>query len=249
MIFGNSWITRYLVLCTPSYVLFTSLNMSEALTICLIFGALASFKRENFLIATLLLGLAIITRPQSVFLLYIVLVFLIYQQKHQNRQRVLLLILIPLSFLGGELFFNHFAFGNSLINFKGYTPTIQGNLFWVPFKNLIIQSQNSAIPSWKKIYVWMYVCFVLGGLFLLYRNSRSQKFDFIRATFLYWGFLHCIFYLSLGSSWAFHDLPRYLLPVFPGAFLGFERWLPKSWNFTFLLLFLCILLSVFAEAY
>jgi len=245
-LFRSEWLNRYWLLCVPSFVLFTSLNMSEALFFFICFWSILVFNSNKNCLGSALLGAAMFIRPQQAFFLFVV-VFLWFIFKKEFRH---LIILFSIMFAATLclLSFNYFAFGDMFVNFYSYkTAGNFGNsLFGLPFKALFLNFLSQDIPLWKKVYVFGSVAVVCSGLTCLFIRLRYRR-DFIGMVLCGWGCFVTMFIFCLGSQWAFHSLPRYILPAFPGAILGFEKILPKSWKFIIPIALVNVLLAIFAE--
>lgn len=244
-LFENPWIARWMIFCIPSYVLFTSVNMSESLLMFLVFAAAYAYQQKKFFITALMLGCALITRPQSMFLLYLLL--LVSALKNRHFIGFLSMIFWPAIFLAGMHLFNAEVFGDAFHNYRLYGAHESHSLLAMPFSGYWTYSQDVTIRLTNRIYIWLFTFFIAAGLILFWGRSKRQELSPNEKLFLHWGTLQFLFFLSLNSRWGFMELPRYFIPVLPSALMGYHPKTPKTWLWVIILGGLSIAFAVYAE--
>lgn len=241
-VFKDRWIMRFFIFCLPSMVFFTCLNMSEAWIMVLLLAALCMFLERKWALLGILMAIATITRPQTCFFLYLpIFLWLLYKKEWKA---LAWLVSLPSLFCVGMFFFCFIATGDPFINMRAYDSASEGGVLQFPLRNLWVSTFNEMIPLWKKIYVWFHVLFVFGGAVFLWRKMCLKRFEAFYVILFGWVVSHTFFYLSVGSWWGFHALPRYLIPVFPAVFFGYGEWIPRK-NWVLIILALgCIGVSI-----
>ncbi len=243
--FEDVWVTRWFVFCVPSFVLFTSLNMSEAFAMLLFMAALLAYKENRLGLCSFSLGFAAITRPQTaLFLISVLFLHLILSKKYA---RAGILIFMPALFCLGMFLFNYYSFSDPLWNFKLYGRHEPEFLGW-PFQGLITYSLGNSVRLFNKLYVLATAAICLGGLFCLglkiFRGETDWTYKIVGA----WCAIQMIFLMTLNSRWAYLEMTRYLIPVFPGVLMGFEDQIPKKMWATLMMAAAAGFIAVAAEA-
>lgn len=244
-LFETPWITRWLTFCIPSYVLFTSMNMSESLIIFLIFAAVYAYKLEKYVLCSLAIGCALITRPQSMCFLHLLLLAGLIKKRRYGK--LLPMILFPALFLAGMHYFNYTVFGDALHNYRLYGSHESGGILSIPFQGYLHYSNDVTIRLANRIYIWLFTGFTALGLFLFWQLSKRRTLSLTEKIFFYWGSVQLFFFLSLNSRWGFMELPRYFIPVLPSVLMGYYEKVPKTWLWVIIFGTLSIAFSIYAE--
>ena len=246
-LFPHPWITRWLVFGMPTYVLFTSFNMSEALLIFLFYAALWAFLNKRYFLLSGILSIAMITRPRFTCFLYVVLIFEMIRQK-QFRAAVPVALMPCLAILV-MLLFNHWAFGEFLYNFKLYSAhEKKHSLIALPFQGLLTFSQDNTMRLSNKIYVWAFTLFTFLGVFLLWIKIIKKSVLHPSAKILLnSSVLQLLFLLSLNSRWAFLEFPRYLIPILPAALWGIDHPLLRNKGLLIFAGLIAMAFAIYAE--
>ena len=221
-----------LVFFPPSFLIFSSLAMSEASMLALIGVGLYFIIRRGWNVAgALALGCAGLIRPVACFAVVGVLAVIGHRWLLERRQvrrihkihshfetragrdqlRAALLvslisgIVVAVGF--GAL---HFWRGDALEGVKIYASsqdTFAGQVLSWPFASLIMTPLTTPVPLWKIGYVWSYVLFVVVGCILAARriwlSRQSDRFELSLLAGV-WLFGKTIFVLCTGSVWGFH---------------------------------------------
>lgn len=233
--------------CVPSSVLFTSLNMSESLILLLLLGMLFAHLRGKPGLCAFLAGYALITRPQGACFLYLVLLFRLLRLK--RFRDFALMILIPAVFLSAMHGFNAVVFGNAFHNYTLYAAhESQESFFNMPLLGFLTFASHPEIRSVNKIHILGLAGFLAAGLLLLWQKLRKSEGENAEKIFFTGCFLQFLFLLTLNSRWAFLELPRYFIPLFPAAFLGFQTCLPKNRWVILIAGFAALIVAVYAES-
>jgi hypothetical protein len=211
----------WLVAFTPSWLLFTSTVMSEALSVALTLGCLLAITRQRWAWAGLLAGLSILTRPVGIFL-FLPLLVVALRSPESGRRKALtgLATGLPLPLI--YLLVNRLAMGEALRSVSGY---IQQDAAW-PLQSLIRDTLDPAFSPVLKILLWGTLALSLAGALGLWRRwRRGERFT---TPLLLWHLTALLFYLLIPSTWAFRCLDRFLIAVWPTTLIGLAPWLPRS---------------------
>jgi hypothetical protein len=246
-LFPGTNILLWTLFCVPSSVLFTSLNMSESLILFLFLGMLFTHLSGRPWLCAFLAGFALVTRPQGACFLYLVLLFRLFRLK--KFRGLVLMILIPAVFLSVMHGFNAAIFGNVFHNYALYAAHESAEKFLnVPLSGLLTFTAHPDIRIVNKIHILGLTAFLAAGFLLLWRKFCKGEGDSAQKILFAAGFFQFLFLLSLNSRWAFLELPRYFILLFPAAFLGVQKILPKSRWAIFAVGAAAVLIAFYAEA-
>ncbi len=224
-LFRSAWTARWFIFCIPAYVLFSSLNMSEGLTLLLVLGTVLTFSQNRFVLSSVLLGASFWVRPQSVFLLGAVLALeILFSDRRKN---LFWIVSIPSLLIAGLFWFNWKVSGDPLINYRLYSIP-ENNFISIPIVSALHRLLDPRLSWPHKIYITACVLFTLSGLVLLFLRFLRKQTTAVEGIFLKWGIVQFLFFLSLGSLWGVRELPRYLAVIFPAVLSGWEPYLPKN---------------------
>jgi len=210
------WASVVFIFFPARWLLYHSVGASEPLFILLIIASLYYYKRESYLLAFALAGLASITRIFGILLLASYVITVIYQRKYK---------LIPLTFIIPVFLGLNFAaywliYGDPFAYFKyngGYIymisklPVIGVQLpFAIPFPfSMLIENASRGVTNNAELFYAFYVLFLLGAL----RLRKYPEIFIFTSVFV----VACLFVIH-------PDVSRYLLPAAPFALiLGFDE--------------------------
>ena len=256
-LFAERRIGWALVFFPPSFLIFSSLAMSEASMLALIgLGLYWIIHREWYAAGALALGLAGLIRPVACFAVLGVLAVLVYRWLRERsevrrihklrpffattmgREQLRAAILVSL-ISGGVVAAGFWALhawrGDALEGVKIYASspdTFAGQVLSWPFASLVMTPLDTAVPLWKVGYVWSYVLFVLVGCLLaarrLWSTRRSEAFDLSLLAGV-WLFSNTGFVLCTGSVWGFHYFDRHILAAVPALLWAYTDVYPRRW--------------------
>jgi hypothetical protein len=177
------------------WLLYHSIGATEPLFIMLVIASLYCYKKDWYIPAFLIAGLASVTRIFGILMLVSYILLLLYEKKYRYLPFT---IIIPIFLIGNFLVYAY-AFGDALAYFKwngGYMNAM-------PFRPLI-DASFKGITNNVELYFGFYILFILGTL----RLWKKPELFFFSAVFL--GFMLFVFH---------PDISRYLLPVAPFALI------------------------------
>ena len=246
VVFRDARIGWAMAVLTPSYVMYSSLILTEAALLAFVMGGLLLAGRTNPL-GAVLLGYAGLIRPVACF----AVVGQMISFFKQDRSRKALLFggtALAVVVLGLVMMF--LWRGDALEGPRRYIEhdsAYAGDLLSWPFKSLITIPILHNIPLWKVIYIWGHVAVTLGGCALLavemYRDGRDKRSPDdhdLRSLAAFWLWGNTLFIVCLGSQWGFHEFDRFMIAALPPLFWAFRRWLPSHrlpWFFAAVLSF------------
>ena len=182
------------------------IGSTEPLFFCLIFGAFISYKQKRDLLVFLCITLACLTRPPG-FLM--VPIFGFFYLRHRRWKTA---FLIPFTLSGLLLLFlyHQYVFGDFLAAFRMHTTmafasssTQRSSINSYPLAIYRFYAERPSFHS-TELFLLLYVLSLIGTLALW----KKKEFFFYSLVYL----LFTFFVFSF-------DLPRYLLPIAPFAYL------------------------------
>ena len=242
-LFGDRRIGGAMVFFPPSFLIYSSLAMSEASMLAfVVLGLYCIVRRERYVLGALALGCAGLVRPVACFAVIGVLAALIYRWRIERRdmetmQRALprfqrrltaaqLRPAILVAAISGAVVLAGFLAlrawrGDALEGVKIYATsqdTFAGRIIAWPFESLIMTPLRTSVPLWEVGYVWSYVTFVVVGCVLatkrLWSLRGSDNYDLVLLSAI-WLFGNTAFVLCTGSVWGFHYFDRHILAALP----------------------------------
>lgn len=238
-IFSESTILWF-TLATPMFLLFSNLNMTENLVMFLLFLILFCYQKKYFWILSCVLGFALWVRPHLFAFLWAACFGEMIRQRMPLKVWIPLLLL-PSLFVLGFLFYNQTVFGDPFENFHLYAQQEASRPFLqIPFVNFFSFMADPTVRAFNKIYVGGCFLFSLLGLGLFLRKKAKDPVSYLYALF---ASLYFIFIMTVSYRWAFLEIPRYMIPLYPAAWASLEgKWLRNRYVFAVA----CILSFVFA---
>jgi hypothetical protein len=246
-----------LVFFPPSFLIFSSLAMSEASMLALIgVGLYFIIRREWYVAGALALGCAGLIRPVACFAVASVLAVIGHRWLLERREVLRIHKIQPhyetkvgreqlraatlVSLISGTVVAAGFGAlhvwrGDALEGVRIYASsqdTFGGQVLSWPFRSLIMTPLNTAVPLWKVGYVWSYVLFVVVGCVLagrrLWMSRQSEKFELALLAGV-WLFGNTMFVLCTGSVWGFHYFDRHMLAAVPALLWAYTDVFPNRW--------------------
>jgi Gpi18-like mannosyltransferase len=226
---NHKWLSLYFSIFTPSWLLFSSLAMSEGLFVFLSLLAIYLFSKSRFAFSFLALGFNTIVRPVGILLFLPMLLIMILEKR--NRWIILSSIIIYLLFPLFWLISSQIVWGNMGQNIIKYIELD----FSLPFASLISGTLSHNVSIMKKILVWGNILLGVVALIILIHKYLGKQDSFILLMTLWLG-ISLLFYLSLSSRWTFSCLDRFMVTCLFPIFIGLERFFPKNkWVFLIIL--------------
>lgn len=220
-LFDDARVGWAMAVLTPSYVMYSTVIMTEPLMLLLALGALHAGRRDRPLPAGALLGLAALVRP------FALPIGLAYLAEHRQRLRriVIASVAATLVIAAGAaalvLWSGSIASG---VRVYAAEPRAYGGtrMFDWPFASLLRLSFDAAVAPWKIAYVWLHVAAAFGALVLLMRKTDRSL------PLVVWHASNLLIVLCVGGVWGFHELHRLLVPSLPPIMWAYRRLLPHS---------------------
>jgi hypothetical protein len=212
---------------TPSYVMYSTVLMTEPLVLLLGLAALYLGRRERpafagaaLGLAGAALGLAGVVRPLA---LPLGLAF-VAERRKSPRAVVIACVVAALSIAICAAGFVWWS-GSLSAGMRVYAsdPRAYGgsHLFTWPFASLVQTSLAPGVATWKIAYIWLHVAAALGAVVLLARDARREF------PLLVWHASNVLLVLCVGGIWGFHEFHRLIVPSLPPMFWAYRRVLPS----------------------
>lgn len=256
-LFGDRRIGWALVFFPPSFLIYSSLTMSEASMLAFVgVGLYCVMRREWYVVGAIAFGCAGLVRPVACFAVLGVLVMLVnrWRLERSEVQRIrksqphfpsklsadelrgaLAVALISAAVVAAGYVGLHAWRGDAFEGVKIYAKsedTFGGDVFSWPFESLIMTPLTTAVPLWKVGYVWSYVLFVIAGCVIAARRlwllRRSETYDVVLVSGV-WLLANTVFVLCTGSVWGFHYFDRHILAAVPPLLWTFSDVYPRRW--------------------
>jgi len=224
-----------MAILTPSYLMYSTMAMSEATLLAFTTSGLVVAVRGRTLLGGVLLGYAILIRPVACFA---VLGYIVYAVTDGKRTRAVvsgLAALAVVMFAAAGLYLWR---GDALEGFRLYASDQRaygGEPFTWPFESLIMTPLVVKTTVWKMLYIYAHVAFVLGACFLIVTALRERGDTpkpaggaALAALAGPWLWTNTLFVLCVGAHWGFHEFHRFIVPALPPVFAAYRRWLPAN---------------------
>jgi hypothetical protein len=228
LLFQDRRIGWAMALLTPSYILYTTIAMSEAVLILLTLFALFAAMRGHAWAGGVWQGLAILVRPLG----FPAAIGYALARRHRFRDVIAYGIGATLVFAAGLLFMRLWS-GSFVPGWHVYATNPRayggGEVFTWPFHSLIVTPGRIPVAPWKVAYIWTHVLLVLAGCLLSAREAFAARLREPLATLCaVWLLVNTAVVLCIGSKWGFQEFHRFILPALPPLFYSVRRWLPRG---------------------
>jgi hypothetical protein len=214
-LYGDPRVGWAMAVLTPSYVLYSSTLMSEAVVLLTGIGALLCARRERHAAAGALLGFAAIARPLS---LPFGLAYLAARPRAKG-------VLVAAMVIAATILWLWWWSGSPLpgMNVYAHDPRAYGNdhIFNWPFASLVRVPLQTHVAAWKVAYVWAHVAIVFGGIALLFCERKDNAMS------LTWLASNTALAVCIGGSWGVHEFHRFIIPALPPLFYAYRNVLPR----------------------
>ena len=189
------WASIVFVFFPARWLLYHSVGADEPLFILLVISSIYCYKKDKYLFAFLLAGLASITKVFGVLMFISYAILLIYEKKY----RYLPYTLIIPAFLGANFLIYHFTYGN----FFAYFEWNGGYMKLIPFMN-VFAPELAGQTNNAELFLYMYIIYIIGAL-RLWKRPELCSFSLVFVLFM---------------AFVEHpDISRYLLPAAPFALI------------------------------
>jgi len=239
---------------TPSYLMYSTLVMSEATLAAFMTGGAAAAAGGAYFAGGLLLGYAGLIRPVAAFAAAGIIAWALSRRKYaaalSTALSALAVVLAGAALLAlwrGDAFEGVRLYAADQRAYGGEPLT------W-PFKSLIMTPLRQETAGWKIAYIWGHVAIVLGGCVLAASRFRSKAGARGRGGFLavaapVWLWSNTVFILCIGAHWGFHEFHRFMAPALPPLFWAYGRWLPGRWFYWAMIAPVSVVLAVWGAAH
>ncbi|MHC4712787.1 MAG: hypothetical protein ACYTAN_05875 [Planctomycetota bacterium] len=233
LLFRDRRVGWAMAVLTPSYLMYSTLAMSEPTLMAFIIAGLVLAVAGRPLLGGLLLGYAGIIRPVACFAALGCIVWWAVQRKHKRAVvfAVAALAVVLAGVVGLALWR-----GSALEGLRLYAADERAYggepLTW-PFKSLIFTPLSGKTTLWKVLYIYAHVAVVLTGCVVaalprLRRRESGSAGSLHPAMTVPWLWANTLFCLCIGAHWGFHEFHRFIVPALPPLFVAFRRWLPDK---------------------
>jgi hypothetical protein len=224
-----------IVMLTPSYLMYTTLVMSEAVLLTFTVGGLVLFYRRRVVPGALLLGYAGLVRPMACFAVLGAAI----EGFRRNRRAVVVACVGSALVVGLGLWLMQLWNGDALQNVRIYAnddKAYAGQLFALPFESLVMTPIRWHVPLWKVTYIWAYVVFTFVGCYIIVRDALAQTASEERRLARLnapWLIGNTLFVLCVGHIWGFHEFHRFIVPALPPLLWAFRYYYPRrAWGWS-----------------
>lgn len=221
-LFRDFWLSAYFAVFTPSWLLYSSLAMSEGLFLgCSLLG-LYLFQQERDVLGGLVIGFATVVRPVGVFLFLAIAAAILMEREYRALVRFgLAFVVIPLVW-GFISKLTWGTFGKSVAALYGYLERD----FDIPLRAVIVETLKPQVSLLKKLLVWGHVVLGIGGFVLLVRGWMRERTGLMLVLIVWLG-LSLVFYFMISTKFTFDCLDRFLITCLPPIMVGLKRILPR----------------------
>lgn len=250
-LFGT-WVAAYFALTNFAWLQVSFLGGSEPLALALGLGALWMFRRDNWVMPSVLASIAVTVRPLMIFALVAMGLTLLYQRKYLQ-----FFSMLGISIVVGALYVLPLAlyFGDPLLTIHSYTTRDygagqikgpHGHLFGWPFHGIIVGTFVYPGPWTNMLLSFVWILLVLAGVFMMFSADFRQYATAHVAEVIFCG----LYLLSVFSYdylvWARSAFIRFSIPALPFIFLALLRYLPKRRYVLWLVACACSILAAFS---
>jgi hypothetical protein len=220
-----------LVYFSPAWVLYSVYPVAEGFFLVLCLGALLAAVKKEFVLAGVLCGAAIATKPFGVAVAAAALVICIENRtissSVDSALRFSAGLAVPLIAL---LVGNWIIYGTPLVQLMVYGRDLAslnvtqeaaqalgdpaGHWGW-PFQWLILTPLRDSVPAWKVAYIGAHVVGLVAVAIVAIRRLRTSRG--IDRGMAIWVLLCGLLVLCTGPYWAFHSFDRYVVWLLPAA--------------------------------
>ncbi len=233
LLFKDRRVGWAMAVLTPSYLMYSTLAMSEPTLMAFITAGLVIAVAGRPLLGGLLLGYAGIIRPVACFAALGCIVWYALQRRHKHAVifAAAALAVVLAGVVGLALWR-----GSALEGLRLYAADERAYggepLTW-PFKSLIFTPLSGKAALWKVLYIYAHVAVVLAGCVVavlprLRPREPESTVTLHPAMTVPWLWTNTLFCLCIGAHWGFHEFHRFIVPALPPLFVAFKRWLPDK---------------------
>ncbi len=237
VLFADCRIGWAMAVLTPSYLMYTSLAMSEATLMAFIGGGMALAAGGAWVAGGIFLGFAGLVRPVAAFA---VAGFLTWALGRGRHMAAVCVGLAALAVVAAPVVATVVQGGDALEGLRIYagdSRAYDGEPLTWPFKSLVMVPLRQQPTLWKVAYIYAHVVVTLAGCILaalrfrVKPSAKPSRADMLAAAAPVWLWLNTLFCLSIGAHWGFQEFHRFMVPALPPLYWAFGRWLPVRWSY------------------
>ncbi len=227
----GGWVAGFFAVLNFDWMQRLFLGGSEPLFMALLLGAFLAARKERWVLAALLAGLATIVRPVGIFALVAIGLTLLWKRDFGK----LALATLTGAVIGG-LYVLPLAlyFKNPMANVHRYQQADWegGRLLTYPFAAIVKSTFSYPGPITNMILTWGWILFVLAGFLALLLTRGCREYWKSRTVEMLFAVGYLIFVFTYNSPhWIRGSFPRFAIPVLPFILLALQKWLPKDRRF------------------
>jgi hypothetical protein len=223
----GGWVAAFFAIVNFDWIARSVLGGAEPLFVTLLFGSFLLMRKQRWVLAALLAGLATVVRPVGVFALLGIGITLLWRREY--------LQLAWSTFMGlavGGLYIlpMMLLFRSPLANVHAYQQRdwTGGTLIDIPFRAIVHDTIYGHPPATNLALTTAWMLFVLLGMAILARRVAWRELWKDHAAEAVFFFVYVVFLFTYNSGWARADFPRFAIPVLPFALMAVERYLPHD---------------------
>jgi hypothetical protein len=214
---------------TPSYVMYSSLAMSESTLLLFSVGGLVAAFRLRSVFGGILLGVAGVIRPTACF----AVVGIAVERIRQDWRWAFVVCALSGLVVVGALLLMQLWSGDALQSIKIYSSdssAYAGHPFALPFESLVMTPRQFNVPPWKIAYIWLHVAVTLIACVLVILDARRCLDPEERALARLnagWLISNTAFVLCIGHIWGFQEFHRFILAALPPLLWAYRTFYPQ----------------------
>lgn len=239
------WIAVYFAFLNYAWLQMSFLGGSEPLCVFLLLASFVAARRERWLVASVLAGMATLARPAAFFALPGIGLVLLLRRDYKKTA----ICTLAASAVGAVYLLPFWIyFHDPVYQVHQYQRNDwqSGHAVGWPFHAIVLSLIHNREP-WSNVVVTTgWILFATAGLILILRDLYRGELDCQPNEWIF-ALLYVWFLLSYDSvRWARAEFPRFVLPAMPLLLVAFRRWLPKSRAVAYALCFVSSILGGFS---
>jgi hypothetical protein len=221
----GGWVSAFFAVLNFDWMQRSFLGGAEPLAAALIFGAFLAFRRDRYLLASVLAAFSTVVRPLGIFCLLGIGVVLLYRREFKK-----LALATLIGALIGGLYVLPFAthLGDPLATVHSYEGG-KYSLFGFPFLAIIRGTIQIHSPWTSLALSFGWILLVLAGVAAMFTDSAFQQYARKNPAEV----LFAAFYLLMVFSYNYpvfarSNFARFAIPALPIVFLALSKWMPSD---------------------
>lgn len=220
----GGWVAGYFAITSIDWIHTSVLGSSDPVAAALTFAGFLAARRDRWVLATLVAGLAATVRPQGAFAVLAIGLVLLARKQFGAFARC---VAVGLAVVALYVVPVWIAFGDPLANYRMYqSMDFPGSLLTFPFR-AIIDAFLAPYPWSHKVITAFWILLVLAGLAAMARSPRFRAHANRYPLEPVYVALTVAFYFTYNSPFGFQAFHRYTLSILPLMYFALMPWLPR----------------------